>query len=90
MAIVKFTRNLKRFYPDLKPFESPASTLQHLLSDVDSKYPGICNYILDETGSIRKHVQIFIQNKAIMQRDNLGIQIESNDEIYIMQALSGG
>ncbi len=90
MPTVKFTRNLNRFYPNLKTVSSSGKTLEDVINDVDNQFPGIINYILDEHGSIRKHVQIFIQNQALQNRDELGTPVQASDEVYIMQALSGG
>ena len=90
MAVIKFTRNLNRYYPDLGPVSSQKQTLMGVLHDANEKYPGIIDYILDERGCIRKHVHVFIGNKAIRNRDDVGIEIDEKDEIYVMQALSGG
>ena len=90
MPLVKFTRNLERYYPALKPVSSEGETLAHVLEDIEMKYPGLCGYILDEQKNIRKHVQVFIENEALVYRDNLDIPLKPTDEIYIMQALSGG
>ena len=90
MPVVKFTRNLQRYYPALQPISSEGSTLAHVLQDIEQAYPGICGYILDEQRHIRKHVQVFIDNEALVFRDNLEISLKPSDEIYIMQALSGG
>jgi hypothetical protein len=70
--------------------ESRAVKLKLVLDDVNHAYPGILTYILDDQGRIRKHVQIFIKNEALFRRDTLDINVDQADEIYIMQALSGG
>ena len=90
MAIIKFTRNLNRYYPNLGPVSSEKQTLMGVLQDANERFPGIIDYILDERGSIRKHVHVFVGNNAIQDRDNVGIEIEKEAEIYVMQALSGG
>ena len=90
MAIIKFTRNLNRYYPNLGPVSSEKQTLMGVLQDANERFPGIIDYILDERGSIRKHVHVFVGNNAIQDRDNVGIEIDKGADIYIMQALSGG
>jgi hypothetical protein len=45
---------------------------------------------LDEQGSLRKHVNIFIDGKMINDRNKLSDPFTTGSEIYIMQALSGG
>ena len=89
MTLVKFTPNLKRFFPSLEPFESTKGTILELIDELDQKYPGIKGYILDDQGNVRKHVQIFIGDEMLQDRNNISEPIVKED-IYIMQALSGG
>jgi molybdopterin converting factor small subunit len=67
-----------------------AGSIPELIDCAEIKYPGLKNYILDEQGQLRKHVQIFIGEDFIKDRKGLTDKIEENDEVYIMQALSGG
>jgi len=90
MPVVKFTRNLKRFYPDLSPVKSEKNNIKEIILELDNRYPGIMDYILDEQGNLRKHVQIFIGDKMIKDRTKLSDTVDAGDEVYIMQALSGG
>lgn len=90
MARVNFTHALKRFYPKLEPFSVSCDRVCDLMDVLEGKYPGLKNYIVDEQGRLRKHVNIFIQQKLIKDRINLQDSIKADDEIYIMQALSGG
>ena len=90
MPTVKFTYALKRFFPDLKEIPVQSDNLPSLLKNIDQQYPGIQNYIVDERGSLRKHVNIFIDGELIRDREQLSDALSENSEIYIMQALSGG
>ena len=90
MATVKFTYALKRFFPKLKDTPAHASSLPGIFKEIENSYPGLTSYLLDETGSLRRHVNIFIDGKMINDRTRLGDTFSANSEIYIMQALSGG
>ena len=90
MPVVKFTTNLKRFYPDLTPLEVKAATVAEALEAVEQNHQGLKDYIVDENGELRKHVNIFIGNDMIRDRQALGDVLSDKDEMYIMQALSGG
>lgn len=90
MAKVKFTAALKRFFPTLDEIEVEGDSVQGILEGVNEKYPGINNYILDEDGSLRKHVNIFLENDMINDREKLSDQVQPSDQILIFQALSGG
>ncbi|MEM8908250.1 MAG: MoaD/ThiS family protein [Bacteroidota bacterium] len=90
MAIVHFTQALKRFYPQLKPLELEAQTVQDVLKVVEQHYPGINSYLLDDQGRLRKHVNIFVDGSLIKDRETLQDTLGPQGEVYIMQALSGG
>lgn len=90
MPAVKFTNALKRFFPNLHDYNANGSSLAHILSDIEQEFPGIKNYLLDEHGRLRKHVNIFIDGSIINDRDTLTDTFTANSEIYIIQALSGG
>lgn len=90
MPVVKFTRALSRFYPDLDQMELSVENLPGLLLKLDEKFPGLKDYIVDEQGALRKHVNIFIDGSLIKDRESLGDTFSNESEIFIMQALSGG
>lgn len=90
MPVVKFTKALKRFFPTLQDTPATGTTLPEILSEIDTHYPGIKNYLLDEHSNLRKHVNIFIDGNMITDRSALNDTFNNNSEIYIIQALSGG
>jgi hypothetical protein len=90
MATVRFTYALKKFFPNIGDIHSDGKTLGEVLAQVESKHPRIKNYLLDDQGKLRDHVNIFIDGVLILDRKNLSDQFSPNSEIYIMQALSGG
>jgi len=90
MPTVKFTYALKRYFPGLKDTPAKGATIAQILGEIEACYPGIRSYILNEHGSLRTHVNIFIDGTVIKDRAILSDSFSENSEIYIMQALSGG
>ncbi len=90
MAKVKFTSALKRFFPTLEEVEMEGNSINEVLEKINIKYPGINSYLLEEDGSLRKHVNIFLGDELILDRIGLSDQVKSQDKILIFQALSGG
>ena len=90
MPTVKFTYALKRFFPKIKDIPAKGSSLPEIFKEIESNYPGLSSYVLDERGSLRRHVNIFIDGKMINDRNKLTDAFSAGSEIYIMQALSGG
>ena len=90
MAKVKFTSALNKFFPDLRELEISAPTIQQVIHEVNVIFPGIENYLLEEDGSLRQHVNIFIHEDLISDRVRLSDEVRDGDKILIYQALSGG
>ncbi|MDB4539650.1 MAG: hypothetical protein P8M17_06820 [Saprospiraceae bacterium] len=90
MAIVKFTYALKRFYPNLSDLELEVKNVNEILEKIDTRYIGIKNYLVDERGALRKHVNIFVDGELILDRIKMTDSVDHTSEIFIMQALSGG
>ena len=90
MVTVKFTRALKRFYPNLDTLTIEATDVKSVIESVNQQYQGLKDYIIDEQGILRKHVNIFVDGEMIKDREALSDQLSPNSEVYIMQALSGG
>lgn len=90
MPRIQFTSNLKRFYPTLSDTEIHGVTVSELIGKIDEKYPGLKNYIVDDQRRLRHHVNIFINEKMIKDRETLSDTVDETDQIFIMQALSGG
>ena len=90
MATVNFTQALKRFYPELDSMEIEANDVNEVIKSIETKFPGIENYLIDDQRVLRKHVNIFVNGSLIKDREQLTDALTSDSEVYIMQALSGG
>ena len=89
MATVVFTPNLKR-HVECPPDTVHGATVCAVLDAVFADNPRLRGYILDEQGSLRRHMSIFIDGQQIVDRDGLSDPVRPASEIYVMQALSGG
>jgi sulfur-carrier protein len=90
MAIINFTSALKRFYPDLKPVQIHAATVGDVLMELNTHYPHLSDFLLDEHGVLRPHINVFIGDTMISDREKLTDKVGEKAEILIFQALSGG
>ena len=90
MPHVRFTRHLLRFFPTLAEGEVPGATVREVIVELDRRYPGLALYIVDETGRLRRHVNIFVGDEPIADREHLGDPLAAGDQLFVVQALSGG
>ena len=90
MPTIRFTTALKRFFPSLKEQEVTGGTVGEVLEEVEARYPGLKDYVLDEQGRLRQHVNIFLSGELIEDKETLKDKVGEKDEVYVFQALSGG
>lgn len=90
MPVLRFTAALNRFFPGLTSANLPGSTVSDVLSEAEKHFPGLCDYLLQDDGSLRRHVNIFVNGERVTDRVRLSDPIGDTDEVYILQALSGG
>ena len=92
MAIVELTRHLHSFFPALagKEIVVRASTVAEVVRELETIAPGIAFYVCDERGRLRRHVNIFVGEEPVHDRDRLSDAIGPDARVFILQALSGG
>jgi len=90
VARVRFTRHLRLHFPDLRDGEVEAGSLAELVAALDRRWPGLAGYLVDDRGALRRHVNIFVNGELLEDRVRLGDRIATGDEVFVMQALSGG
>ena len=89
MATVHFTRALQR-HVDCPSSNVRGATVRDVLDAYFEQHPAVRGYVLDDRGVLRRHVTIFVQGAQIVDRDSLSDALEADDEVHVMQALSGG
>ncbi len=78
---------LRSYTLEAPEVEAEGATIAELLVDLDRQFPGIRFRMIDEQDAIRQHVKIFINRERIAALDE---PLASDDEVQILQALSGG
>jgi molybdopterin converting factor small subunit len=63
------------------------ATVSELLDDLDRQFPGIRFRAVDEQNRLRPHVNIWVGPDPVK---DLATPVGDDDEVTIMQALSGG
>jgi len=92
MPNVEMTQHLYRFFPQLKNQEVavPAGSVAEALLAINEIAPGFTDYVLDDKGALRRHVNVSINDKMIIDKVKLSDRIPEEATVYIFQALSGG
>ena len=70
--------------------EVAGATVREALAEVFAVHPALEGYVLDDQGGLRRHVTVFVRGVQVHDREGLSDPVGATDEIYVMQALSGG
>lgn len=89
MAKVTFTANLMR-HVDCPSVNVNGSTVREVLARIFTDNPRLKSYVVDEQFTLRRHMGIIVDGEIVMDRKGLSDPVESNSEVFVLQALSGG
>lgn len=67
--------------------EAEGATMAALLLDLDRQFPGLRFRVIDEQDRMRPHMRFFVNGKQVY---DLGLGLNPDDSVHIVQALSGG
>ncbi len=84
---VRLPTMLESYTGGQRDVEADGTTLTELLADLDVRYPGIRFRMINEQDRLRPHMRVFINRESV---DLLETTLDPNDEVVILQSLSGG
>ena len=87
MVRIRVASLLHSYTGGAKVIELEASTVREAMEALDRRFPGLAFRVIDEQGSIRQHMNIFLGEEKVIDPMT---PIPNNAEIYIVGALSGG
>ncbi len=67
-----------------------APDVRSALEQLELRYPDLYRSICDETGTVRRHVNLFVNRSHVRDREGLDTALEPGDVVTILPAVSGG
>ena len=68
----------------------PAASIRAVLEQIERSHPALYRSICDETGAVRRHVNLFVNTSHMRDREGLDTTLTPGDVVTIMPAVSGG
>ncbi len=90
MVKIRIPTPLRKLTNDVDMVESSAGTLGAAVDELEAGFPGIKERICDESGEIRRFVNIYVNGEDVRFLDSLGTVLKSGDEVSIVPAVAGG
>jgi sulfur-carrier protein len=67
-----------------------AANVRAALEQLERRYPGLYRSVCDETGAVRRHVNLFVNTSHVRDREGLDTRLAPGDVVFILPAVSGG
>jgi len=64
--------------------------MRDALGELERRYPELYTSVCDETGAVRRHVNLFVNSSNVRDREGLETRLAPGDVIMILPAVSGG
>ncbi|HLK11762.1 MAG TPA: ubiquitin-like small modifier protein 1 [Candidatus Binatia bacterium] len=90
MIHVRVPTPLRKLTGGAGAVEAEGATVSALVNDLDRRYPGIKDRICDESGQVRRFVNLFVNGEDIRFLKQLETPLASGDELSIVPAIAGG
>jgi len=60
------------------------------LAELEDRHPTLYRNICDETGAVRRHLNLFVNSAHVRERQGLETTLVHGDSLFILPAVSGG
>ena len=87
---VRIPTPLRKLTNNEELVEINATTIGEAVAQLQARYPGIKERLVDDNGEIRRFVNVYVNEEDIRFLKNLQTPIKDGDEISIIPAIAGG
>lgn len=87
---VRVPTPLRKYTQGADEVAAQGSNIKSMVDDLESHYPGIKERICDESGKVRRFVNVFVNGEDIRFLQNMETSLKEGDNISIVPAIAGG
>ena len=87
---VRIPTPLRKLTGENEVVSAEGSTIGAILTSLEQAHPGLAERILDESGNVRRFVNIFLNDEDIRFLGDKETPVKDGDEISIVPAIAGG
>lgn len=89
-AKVKIPTILRSYIAGLSEVVAQGTTLREVLTSLDQQYPGIGGRVLDDSGQLRRFVNVYIDDDDVRFLAGLDSKVDEGASVSIIPAVAGG
>ena len=90
MPTVRIPTPLRKLTNNQEEVTATGATLGAVLDDLNAAFPGLGERIVDEQGTIRRFVNIFVNDEDVRLLQEKETPVKEADVISIVPAIAGG
>lgn len=87
---IQIPRPLRAYSEGASQLALSAPSVREALREVEQSHPTLYRNICDETGAVRRHVNLFVNTRHVRDRNGLDTPLQAGDVISILPSVSGG
>ena len=87
---VRIPTPLRKLTDDQESIEVESNTIGGAIDELEGKFPGIKERLVDEEGEIRRFVNVYVNEEDIRFLENQDTPLKEGDDISIIPAIAGG
>jgi sulfur-carrier protein len=87
---VRVPTPLRKYTQGADEVNAQGNSIRSIVEDLERNYPGIKERICDETGKVRRFVNVYVNGDDIRFLQNLETSLKEGDNISIVPAIAGG
>ncbi|MAH75316.1 MAG: molybdopterin synthase sulfur carrier subunit [Opitutia bacterium TMED102] len=89
-AKVRIPTPLRKLTNEQESVEVESATIGAAVEELEGKFPGIKERIVDEEGEIRRFVNVYVNEEDIRFLENQDTPLKEGDDVSIIPAIAGG
>ncbi len=70
--------------------EPPPATVGDLLDVLEAQHPRLCRRLRDETGTLRRHVNVYVDGENARTLQGLATPLRRDAEVQVLPSVAGG
>ena len=70
--------------------EADGGTLRDVFEDLETRYPGITQRIVNDEGSLHRFVNVYVNDEDVRFLGSLETEVGEGDTVAILPAVAGG
>lgn len=90
MPSVRIPTPLRKLTADKDEVNISASNISVLIDELENQYPGLKARLCDETGEVRRFINLYVNNEDIRFLDGKETALNDGDVVSIIPAITGG